>query len=325
MISPPERVLITGYSGFVGRHLVPLCREYYPDAELIGTSHLPIVETSPVISGIQADLRDGDQVRHLIGGSRPDLIIHLAGQASVAESWTHPEDTLAINAGGAINLLEAVHAANLSPRILLIGSAEQYGVVAPEENPIREDHPMLPVNPYAVSKVTQDLLGYQYYAGYGLPVIRVRAFNSFGPHQPPAYVISSFARQIALIEADHAGPVIRVGNLAVQRDFMAVGDVARAYLRLADSGHPGEAYNVGSGVPVSIERILEMLLSLSSVHVEVHEDPELLRPVDVPVTYADITRLQRDTGWRPMTPLIDVLRDVLGYWREQVKQDMTES
>jgi GDP-4-dehydro-6-deoxy-D-mannose reductase len=318
-MSPPERVLITGYSGFVGRHLVPLCREHYPDAELVGTSHLPIVreETASPISGVQADLRDRDQVRRLIDDSQPDLIIHLAGQASVAESWNHPEDTLTINAGGAVNLLEAVRAANLSPRILLIGSAEQYGVVAPEENPIPEDHPMLPVNPYAVSKVTQDLLGYQYYASYGLPIMRVRAFNSFGPHQSPVYVISSFARQLALIEAGHAEPVIRVGNLAVQRDFLAVGDVVRAYLRLADSGHPGEAYNVGSGVPVSVERILELLQSLSPAHVEIRKDPERFRPVDVPVAYADIARLRRDTGWQPVTSLIDALREVLDYWRQE--------
>src|SRR5579885_849973 len=143
-MAPPDRVLITGYSGFVGRHLVPQCRAHYPDAALFGVSHLPVAE-QPIADfmALQADLRDRDQVRRLIAEMRPDLIVHLAGQASVAESWRRPEETLAVNAGGAVNLLEAVHAAGLSPRVLLIGSAEQYGVVAAEQNPINEDQPML--------------------------------------------------------------------------------------------------------------------------------------------------------------------------------------
>ena len=322
----PERILITGSSGFVGRHLMPLCHERYPDAELIGISHLPSANEGSVsqYTLLQADLRHRDQIRHLIATSRPDLILHLAGQASVAESWQHPEDTLAVNAGGAINMLEAVHLAGLSPRVLLIGSAEQYGVIAPEDNPIREDQPMLPVNPYAVSKVAQDLLGYQYYVSYGLPIIRVRAFNHFGPLQPPAYVIPSFARQLALVEAGRAEPVVHVGNLSAERDFLPVGEVARAYLALADHGHPGEAYNVGSGVPVTAEYILDVLRSLSTVQVDVRVDPERLRPTDVPVAYADITRLRRDTDWQPMWSIADALREVLDYWRQQVTRESTE-
>jgi len=320
-MSSPERILITGSSGFVGRHLVPLCRERYPDAELIGVSHLPVAREEPMpgFVAVQADLRDGEQMRQLIAERRPDLIIHLAGQASVADSWKRPQETFAINAGGALNLLEAVRAAGLSPRIVLAGSAEQYGIVAPGDNPIREDHSMLPVTPYAVSKVTQDLLGYQYYAGYGLPVMRARAFNAFGPRQPPTYVVASLARQLALIEAGFAEPVIHVGNLAAQRDFLAVRDVARAYLALADSGQPGAAYNLGSGVPVAIARILELLRSLSTARVETRIDPERLRPIDVPVAYADVTRLRRDTGWQPERPLLDALREVLDYWRGQVR------
>ena len=321
----PERILITGSSGFVGRHLMPLCHERYPDAELIGISHLPIANEGSVsqYTLLQADLRHRDQIRHLIATSRPDLIVHLAGQASVAESWKQPEETLAVNAGGAVNLLEAVHAAGLSPRVLLIGSAEQYGIIAPEDNPIREDQPMLPANPYAVSKVAQDLLGYQYYVGYGLPIIRVRAFNHFGPRQPPAYVIASFARQLALVEAGRAAPVIQVGNLSAERDFLPVGEVVRAYLALAEQGHPGEAYNVGSGVPVTAGTLLEVLRSLATVPVEVRVDPERLRPTDVPVAYADITRLAQDTGWRPQWSMAEALREVLAYWRQQVTQEST--
>jgi GDP-4-dehydro-6-deoxy-D-mannose reductase len=321
--SDPKRILITGYSGFVGRHLAPLCHAEYPDTELFGMSHgvQGAEHESAFITLLEGDIRNREHVREILVRARPDWIIHLAGQASVAESWKRPDLTLAINAGGAVNLLEEVHAAGLQPHIVLVGSAEEYGVVAPEENPVSEQHPLLPVTPYAVSKAAQDLFGFQYYASYRLPIIRVRAFNHFGPFQPPTYVIASFARQIALIEAGRMEPVVRVGNLTAQRDFMSVHDVVRAYLALAAQGRAGAAYNVGSGVPTAIETILDMLVSQSRVPITVHVDPELFRPVDVPVVYADTTRLQHDIGWKPEVPLLDALIETLTYWRQQIETE----
>jgi GDP-4-dehydro-6-deoxy-D-mannose reductase len=318
--SDPKRILITGYSGFVGRHLVPLCHTEYPHAQVFGMAHgvQSGEHEDAFITLLEGDIRNREHVREILARARPDWIIHLAGQASVAESWKHPDLTLAINAGGAVNLLEEVHAAGLQPRIVLVGSAEEYGAVAPDENPVSEQHQLLPVTPYAVSKAAQDLFGFQYYASYRLPIMRVRAFNHFGPFQPPAYVIASFARQIALIEAGRTEPMVRVGNLTAQRDFLSVHDVVRAYLALAAQGRAGEAYNVGSGVSTAIEKILDMLVSQSTVPITVRVDPELFRPVDVPVVYADTTRLQHDVGWKPEVPLLDALIETLNYWRQQI-------
>lgn len=321
--SGPDRILITGYSGFVGRHLAPLCHACYPHAELFGLSHgMPSGEHDfAYLTLLDGDIRDREHVRQVLGRARPDWIFHLAGQASVAESWKHPDVTLAINAGGAVNLLEEVHISGLEPRIVLVGSAEEYGAVAPEANPVSEQQQLLPVNPYAVSKAAQDLFGYQYYASYSLPIMRVRAFNHFGPFQPPAFVIASFARQIALIEAGRMEPIVRVGNLTAQRDFLSVHDVVQAYVEIAAHGRAGEVYNVGSGVPTAIETILDLLVSQSTVPITVRVDSELFRPVDVPVVYADTSRLQQDTEWQPAVSLLDALVETLNYWRHEIRSE----
>ncbi|HKV85531.1 MAG TPA: GDP-mannose 4,6-dehydratase [Ktedonobacterales bacterium] len=316
----PESILITGHSGFVGRHLAPLCHERYPGARLFGVSHVPAAEPGELSSlqSLRADITDRAQVRAVLEAARPDLIFHLAGQASVGESWKRPDVTLAVNAGGALNLLEELHTLGLRPRVLLVGSSEQYGVVTPEDNPVREERPLHPVTPYAVSKAAQDMLGYQYFASYGIDVLRIRAFNHFGPWQPPAFVIASFARQIALIEAGRAESVVRVGNLEARRDFLAVGDVVRAYLALAERGRPGAAYNVGSGVATAIQAILDMLIAQATVPIRVEMDQTLLRPVDVPIVYADTSRLHADTGWEPALALPGALAATLDYWRGHV-------
>ncbi|MGH2517120.1 MAG: GDP-mannose 4,6-dehydratase, partial [Ktedonobacterales bacterium] len=193
-----------------------------------------------------------------------------------------------------------------------------YGLVHPDENPIREDCLPRPANPYAVSKVTQDLYGYQYFAAYGLPVLRVRPFNHFGPRQTDAFVIASFAHQIALIESGQAAPVLLVGNLDAQRDFLPVEDVVRAYIAIATSGQPGAAYNIGSGQACSIRQILDALLALATVPIEVRTDPARLRPADVPLLVADTARIRTDTGWTPSDDLDAALQRTLDYWRQIV-------
>jgi GDP-4-dehydro-6-deoxy-D-mannose reductase len=252
-----------------------------------------------------------------VADARPDLVIHLAAQASVAASWADPAQTLLTNAGATIHLLEALRATAPNARILLIGSGEAYGAVRAEENPIAEDHPLQPVNPYAVAKATLDMLGYQNFAAYGLAVCRLRPFNSFGPRQSPAFVVASFARQIAAIEAGAAEPVLHVGNLEALRDFLPVEDVAQAYLAVAERGHPGAAYNVGSGQGRTIKSILERLLSWARVPIDVRADASRLRPADVPALVADTTRLRTHTGWAPLADFDEALRRTLEYWRGQ--------
>jgi GDP-4-dehydro-6-deoxy-D-mannose reductase len=322
----PTRILITGYSGFVGRYLVRQCAQHYPQAEIFGASHqAPGHATAtdeagaPVVRHLQANFSDAEEVRRALAESRPDLVFHLAAQASVAASWADPAGTLLVNAGGAVHLLEGLHTEGLhETRVLLIGSGEQYGVVQPEDNPINEQHAMLPVNPYAVAKVTQDLFGYQYFAAYQLPVVRVRPFNHFGPHQAPMFVVAVFAEQIARIEAGETERVLYVGNLAASRDFLFVDDVVGAYIALADAGHPGVAYNVGSGTPHSIEQILTTLLSFARVPIEVRVDPQRFRPADVPLAYADTTLLREHTGWSPQHSLEEGLRITLESYRKAI-------
>lgn len=265
-----------------------------------------------------ADITQAEAMRQVVAQSRPDLVIHLAARSSVADSWKDPFGTLKINAGGTIHLLEALRSEQLTPRIVLVGSGEQYGMVRPEDNPIREECPFRPANPYAVSKAVQDLYGYQYFVAYRLPILRARPFNHFGPRQTSTFVIANFARQIALIEAEKAEPVLSVGNLQARRDFLPVEDVVAAYLALAEQGQPGEAYNIGSGQARSISAILDLLLTFARKPIQLREDPARLRPVDVPLLEADTSRLRADTNWKPAIQFEFALQQTLDYWRTVV-------
>lgn len=317
-----ERILITGFSGFVGGYLVAACHAHYPKATLFGLSlHAPALpgeQNDIPLVRLEADLLERKQVQRAIAESQPDLVFHLAAQASVAESWSMPSRTLEINAGGALHLFEALRAERLAPRILVVGSGEQYGLVSPEENPIKEECLPRPTNPYAVSKVAQDLYGYQYFVAYGLPIVRVRPFNHFGPRQTESFVIANFARQIVLIEAGRAEPILPVGNLQARRDFLPVQDTVRAYLALVEHGHPGEAYNVGSGIARSIEEVLVACLELTDAPITTRVDPARLRPSDVPLLVADTTRLRAHTGWQPAVDFKEALKETLDYWRANV-------
>ena len=318
----PARILITGCTGFVGGYLVELLRSRYPQAQLFGLSNHPLHISTPTPSAaledvtlLLADITQPEAVQQAVSQAQPDLIFHLAAQSSVAASWQDPFTTLSINAGGTIHLLEAVRKAQLTPRIILVGSGEQYGIIKPDDNPIREEYPFRPANPYAVSKVTQDLYGYSYFTAYHLPIMRTRSFNHFGPRQSSAFVIANFARQIALIEASQAEPILAVGNLSAKRDFLPVEDVVAAYLAIAEQGHPGAAYNVGSGHARSIRSILDLLLSFAQKPIQVQEDPARFRPIDVPLLEADTSLLRSHTGWQPTVPFELALRRTLDYWR----------
>jgi GDP-4-dehydro-6-deoxy-D-mannose reductase len=278
----------------------------------------PHVQGTGYPIGIDArigDVRDPHAVHAVVRDAQPDLIFHLAGRASVVDAWADPAGTLAINAGGAITLLEAVRSLAPNARVLLIGSGEQYGPVSPEESPLTERHPQRPSNPYAVSKAAQELVGHQYAAAYGLDIVCARPFNHFGPYQPDLFVIASFARQIALAELGLTPPCVRVGNLSAQRDFLPVQDVIAAYLALAERGGRDEAYNVASGRPRTISRVLNMLVAKAHVDIRIEVDPDRLRPTDVSLAYADTTKLRQDTGWQPTYDFAQALDEVLYYWR----------
>jgi GDP-4-dehydro-6-deoxy-D-mannose reductase len=313
------RALITGITGFAGGHLAQVLLDR--GDEVFGIARdmgYTLNHLSHDIQPIIKDLQDVDVVQSTLEEISPDVIYHLAGQAFVPQAWANPWDTFANNVRPQLNILRSMINLDSSARLLVVASNEVYGHVSSDRLPVREDAPMRPENPYGVSKVTQDTLALQYHLSHGVDVIRVRAFNHIGPRQSPVFVSASFARQIAGIEAGLKAPVLNVGNLEAKRDFTDVIDVMRAYAMLADNGQSGEAYNIGTGRAYSIQQLLNVLLSFTKVKITIQQDPTRMRPSDVPVIYADNTKLKACTGWEPAINFEESLRRVLDYWRQQV-------
>jgi GDP-4-dehydro-6-deoxy-D-mannose reductase len=312
------RLLVTGAAGFVGGHLVAFLRAERPDVEIHGVV-LPqggVSWRGPAgVRVLEADLNDPKAAAAAVEEVRPEAIVHLAGQASVHQSWLDPALTLRTNVLGLVHLLDAARRLALRPAVLVVGSAEEYGPVGPEEIPIREEAPLRPASPYAVSKVAQAALARLYGPAGGMRIVLTRTFHHTGPGRGEAFAESSFARQIAEIEAGRRPAVLEVGNLEAVRDFTDVRDVVRAYWMLLDKGQGGEAYNVCSGRGRRIRDLLDTLLAASSARVEVRVDPERLRPSDVPVQVGDPGRLRAATGWQAEIPLERTLGDLLDDWR----------
>jgi GDP-4-dehydro-6-deoxy-D-mannose reductase len=314
------RALITGITGFAGSHLAEYLLSHHPEVEVFGShrwrSRMDNVDhLLDRLHLIEADLRDATSVRHLVAESRPDLVFHLAAQSFVPASWTAPAETLTTNLAGQVNLFEAVRAAGLDPAIQIACSSEEYGLVLPHEVPIREENPLRPLSPYAVSKVGQDLLGYQYFKSYGMRIVRTRGFNHTGPRRGEVFVSSNFAKQVARIEAGLQRPVLEVGNLDAVRDFTDVRDIVRGYWLAARGGTPGEVYNLASGRGIAIRELVDRLCALSGVAIEIRVDPARLRPSDVEVLIGDSAKFRAETGWEPEIPLERTLADLLDYWR----------
>ncbi len=316
------RVLITGFTGFVGSHLAEHLLER-GDCEIFGLyrwrSRMENIEhLLDRVTLVEGDIADAAAMVGAVEASRPDWIFHLAAQSFVPTSWTSPGETLDVNVQGQVNLFEAVRRSGLTPRIQIACSSEEYGLVHPEETPITEDNPLRPLSPYAVSKVTQDMLAYQYHASYGVDAVRTRGFNHTGPRRGHVFVCSNFARQVASIEAGLQDAVIRVGNLQARRDFTDVRDMVRAYAAALEHGAAGEVYNVCSGGSHSIQEILDLLLSLSNLDVKIEADPERMRPSDVPILEGSAERFHLATGWQPRIEFRQTLQDLLDYWRDRL-------
>lgn len=312
-----KRVLLTGADGFVASHLIrELDRETGCRMIGIGLRERPSAEAADLDYRI-LDITDFEAVGGMVEAFRPDTVFHLAAQPSVAYSWKDPWKTYEVNVIGQVNLMESLRRAGLEPSFHVACSSEEYGRLAPETIPVSEEAALEPCSHYAVSKTAQEQLGLMYFRAFGWRVIVTRSFNQAGPGQSPDFVVSSFARQIARIEAGLEEPVIRVGNLEAMRDFTDVRDTAKAYRLLLQKGTPGTAYNVCSGRAVKIKEVLEILLELSGGEVVVEKDPDRQRPSDIPVLEGDNGLVRRDTGWIPSIPLEVTLRDTLEYWRER--------
>jgi GDP-4-dehydro-6-deoxy-D-mannose reductase len=317
------RVLITGITGFVGSHLaeLALAREADVFGSIRWRSKTENIEhLRNRITLIHADLRDPTSVWNLLVRAQPDWIIHLAAQSFVSASWDMPTETVYTNVVSQVNLFEAMRRIGSSARFLVIGSSEEYGLVLPDELPVRETNPLRPLSPYAVSKVTQDLMGYQYAKSYGLPIVRARAFNHTGPRRGEHFATSNFAKQVAEIEAGLREPVVRVGDLTPTRDFSDVRDIVRGYWLLLEQGTPGEVYNLCSGTDWSIERVLQFFIGRAKVSpIRIEVDPARLRPSDVPALRGSAERAKAATGWRPQIPLEQTLSELLDYWRQRTQ------
>jgi GDP-4-dehydro-6-deoxy-D-mannose reductase len=344
------RVLITGITGFAGSHLAEYILANHPDVAVYGTyrwrsrmesleelsneGKIDLIEGRyPTGAGLRdethrgrvtllhCELTDAGAVEKLISSVQPQRIFHLAAQSFVQSSFDEPAATFRINVESQLNILEAIRRHDTQIRMHIAGSSEEYGLVHPDEVPMKETNPLRPLSPYAVSKVAQDKLAYQYFKSYGLHLVVTRGFNHTGPRRGIIFVTSTMARQIALIEAGKHEPVIYHGDLTSKRDWTDVRDMVRAYWLALEKGEAGEVYNVGRGKCWSIREMLDILLTHSKVKIKTQEDPARLRPSDVPILWADTAKFQRATGWEPVIPFEQTLADLLDYWRERVRRE----
>lgn len=308
------RIMITGAAGFAAGHLIDALKNegrdeifaWVKDEQEARCVHL---DKEHIYIG---DITDGRLVDEGIKRIRPQQVFHLAAQASVGLSWKHPALTMEVNTVGTIHLLEAVKNHWPEAKLLLVGSAEQYGRVTPQQLPIKETRALEGVNPYSVSKMTQELMAQMYAARYGMHIVLVRAFNHIGPGQALNFVIPDWCSQVAAIEKGVQEPVISVGNIQVKRDFTDVRDIVSAYRQLIEYGTSGEVYNIGSGISYSLEQILQMIIAASTRQDICYEtDPGKLRPADVEELTADITKLKQTIRWQPKYTIRQSIEDIL--------------
>ncbi|GAB4109889.1 MAG: GDP-mannose 4,6-dehydratase [Roseiflexaceae bacterium] len=316
------RVLITGITGPVGSfladYLVTIAGVEVHALKRWRSDPRPIRQLIGKIQIHEGDVEDAFAVAAIVKAVQPDIIYHLAAQSYPSASWAAPNATLRTNIEGTLNLLEAARSHAPQARIHIAGSAAEYGVVPPDQVPIREDRPLRPASPYGVSKVGQELLGLQYFDSYGMHVVVTRSFIHVGPRQGDRCSIQTFCRQMALIEAELQSPQLLVGNLEPRRDFTHVHDVARALWLLMKHGQAGQVYNLCTGMPVRIGDIVAMVAERGRVPVEITIDPARLRPVDEPILTGDNSRLRQDTGWEPQIGIAQIVDELLDYWRGRV-------
>jgi GDP-4-dehydro-6-deoxy-D-mannose reductase len=309
------KALIIGGAGFVGSYLIDHLSKDCKWSVTVTKLENEVIEQEG-INQYNLDILDKQAIVELLKEVRPDYIFHLAAQSSVALSWKNPALTIDVNIKGSINVLDAIRELDYKPRILLIGSGEEYGHILPNEIPIAETNHTRPGNIYAATKACQNMLGKIYADAYHMYIIMVRAFNHIGPKQSPTFVVSDFCKQVVEIEKEMKEPIIKVGNLSVKRDFTDVRDVVRAYSLLIQKGTVGETYNVGSGKAIAIDEILTLILSYSKVKITIEVDPDKLRPVDVPIIEADISKLKNNIGWKKQIEIENTIQENLLYWRE---------
>jgi GDP-4-dehydro-6-deoxy-D-mannose reductase len=322
------KVLVTGAAGFVGGYLLEEIAHRYPKAKIHGTTRPKestdnLKDSKAIFELHELDITDEQSTYALIEALRPDHIFHLAAQSYVRTSWESPQATITTNILGETNLLEAVRllkTKRYNPVIVITCSSEEYGMVSPKQLPITEDTPLAPLSPYAVSKIGQDFLAFQYFKTYGLKTIRLRVFNHTGPKRPTAFGDSHAAHEIALIEAGLKDPVLTYRDLTAVRDYSDVRDIVAAYVTAGQACKPGDVYNVCSGKGTSIKQIYDALLSHSHVkNIKLQADPAGPRPTDGGTIIGSNKKFVARTHWRPKIHFVEqTLPDILEYWRHHL-------
>ncbi len=303
----------------MGKYLLTLLAKEY-EATVFATKHPDEPSALPHAAAVyDLLLPDAKAVADIIEKTTPDVIYHLAAQSSVTAAWENPYDTLAVNVQGTLDILEAMRQQRSKARLMLIGSAEEYGMPRSNLFAMAEDEPLCPVNLYGATKLCAEQLAMAYHKTYGLDVVAVRAFSHIGAGQPPRFALSDFCKQAAAMECGKQSPVLHTGNLHGRRDFTDVRDIVRAYVTLAEKGTSGRCYNVGSGQAVTLAAMVDLLREECSVPFTVQTDINRVRPVDMPFQCANIHRLTGETGWQPQIPLGDTIREMLAFHRAQMQ------
>ena len=317
-----KKYLITGFSGFVGRHFLDYLNSLNEPISVLGIDRDAVNFDFNQFGNLEcafkkADLLQSHEWEPLIELFQPDYIVHLASFSSVAFSWVNPIQSFANNTNVFLNLLETVRKVNPRCRILSIGSSEEYGACALDQLPLTEDAKLNPVSPYAVARVSQELLSTVYVDGIGCDIVMTRSFNHIGPGQLDTFVISSFARKLLAIQNGSADAVMLTGDTTIVRDFVDVRDVVRAYDQLLRQGRSGHIYNICSGTGVALKSVIDQMASILGISVVQKIDPQLVRPNDNKAIIGSLKKINDEIGWAPSIPLDTSLRDILNYWRNK--------
>jgi GDPmannose 4,6-dehydratase/GDP-4-dehydro-6-deoxy-D-mannose reductase len=319
------KVLITGISGMVGSHLVEYILNEHPEVNIHGLIRwrTPLEHLLPVKERITlhyADLRDLNSLIVLVKKVQPEWIFHLAAQSFVTTSFDAPVDTLSTNVIGTTNLLDALRITGVDAKVHVCSSSEVYGQVLPDEVPIQESNPFRPASPYAVSKVGEDMVAFQYFLSYGIRTVRTRMFTHTGPRRGDVFAESAYAKQIVEVENGIRKNPIRVGNLDSIRTFADVRDAVRAYWMLMEKCPAGEVYNIGGSRTMTLRDMLEILKGMATCNITHVVDPALLRPSDVTLQIPDTSKFKAATGWEPRIPFEETLRNILDFYRRQYRK-----
>ena len=312
------RALITGVTGFAGSHLAENLLKH--NVEVFGTtqkgeSQNNVKSIKRDIRLVQSSLDDTKTLDRAIRQIRPQWVFHLAALAAVGKSFSAPVETMKVNLIGTLGLYEILRKAKSVEKIIFVSSADVFGPLPPSKMPIKPDYPLNPVSPYGASKAAADILSYQYFRAYGLPIVRVRAFNHTGPRQGTGYVVPDFCSQIVKIEHSQRRGVIKVGNISAKRDIADVRDIVNGYRLAAKKGRPGEPYILASGKAHSIRQYLKLLTDMSTAEIDIKVSKELLRPVEVPLLLGSISKSKKELGYNPKYTIEQTLLDTLDFWR----------